>query len=240
MNFNINATALPTYAAVSPLSSPPAPFVVVESPGCSCQGTSTRTLVAIVQSCLLTTAACVYRSIHPNILDPKSGYARVLRYRAAITFYMILFPELIIYWAMQQLLGARKVARDFNDLQIRMKWTTIHGHIAQMGGFGRDGTSVVFTPEELLEAAKTGMVDPEQLKIPVQDLEDHSKGDILSKGLLTLQTSWFVVQCVARLVQRLVLTELEVVTLAFAVLNIITYLFWWSKPLNVRSIRYLK
>ncbi|TFK68034.1 hypothetical protein BDN72DRAFT_898470 [Pluteus cervinus] len=109
-----------------------------------------------------------------------------------------------------------------------------------MGGFGREDTRVIFTPDELLNAVKTGVVDLKQLKIPVQDLEDHSKGDTLSKILLTLQSTWFVVQCITRLVQDLFLTELEVVTLAFSVLNFITYLFWWSKPLNVRTIRYLE
>jgi hypothetical protein len=33
----------------------------------------------------------------------------------------------------------------------------------------------------------------------------------------------------------LALTELEVVTLAYAVLNGITYFFWWDKPLDVQS-----
>lgn len=47
------------------------------------------------------------------------------------------------------------------------------------------------------------------------------------------QTLWFVIQCIARGTQRLPLTELEVVTLAYAMLNFFIYGFWWDKPRNV-------
>src|SRR5258705_2648421 len=66
-------------------------------------------------------------------------------------------------------------------------------------------------------------------------ISDRSKGDGLSKLLAILQTSWFILQCVARGFQGLALTELELVTLAMASLNAITYAFWWSKPLSVRE-----
>ena len=49
-----------------------------------------------------------------------------------------------------------------------------------------------------------------------EDIEDRSKGDALSKIIAILQTSWFIVQCIARGQQRLAITELELVTLALA------------------------
>jgi len=67
------------------------------------------------------------------------------------------------------------------------------------------------------------------------EINDRSKGDGLSKLLAILQTSWFILQCIARVFQGLALTELELVTLAMASLNAITYAFWWSKPLSVRE-----
>lgn len=67
-----------------------------------------------------------------------------------------------------------------------------------------------------------------------EELMDRSKGDVLSKGVALLQTVWFSTQYFTRLCYRLPLTELETVTLAFAVLNIATYLLWWHKPLNVQ------
>jgi len=50
--------------------------------------------------------------------------------------------------------------------------------------------------------------------ITEEDIEDRSKGDVLFKLIAILQTSWFIIQCIARGQQRLALTELELVTLA--------------------------
>jgi hypothetical protein len=72
-----------------------------------------------------------------------------------------------------------------------------------------------------------------RILITEKQIEDRSKGDPLSKGFVLLQTSWFVLQCIARGVQHLPVTELELVTLAFAALNLVIYGLWWKKPLNV-------
>ncbi|KAJ7209264.1 hypothetical protein GGX14DRAFT_364947, partial [Mycena pura] len=39
----------------------------------------------------------------------------------------------------------------------------------------------------------------------------------------------------ARVVQRLPVTELKVATLAFAVLNVFIWALWWGKPLDVQD-----
>ncbi|SJL18576.1 uncharacterized protein ARMOST_22173 [Armillaria ostoyae] len=70
--------------------------------------------------------------------------------------------------------------------------------------------------------------------ISPETIEDKSKGDALSKTVSILQISWFIVQCIARAIQRLPLTLLEITALAFAGLSIMTYLLWWYKPLNVK------
>ena len=73
-------------------------------------------------------------------------------------------------------------------------------------------------------------------EIPVteEEIEDKSKGDFLSKAIAFVQVSWFITQCVARFVQGLGVTELEVATLALASMNGVMYAFWWQKPLAVR------
>ncbi|KAJ6582391.1 hypothetical protein B0H19DRAFT_927867, partial [Mycena capillaripes] len=60
---------------------------------------------------------------------------------------------------------------------------------------------------------------------------DKSKGDALSKGLALSQGFWFTTQCLARMHQHLALTELEVATVAFAIVSIFIWLRWWNKPL---------
>jgi hypothetical protein len=65
------------------------------------------------------------------------------------------------------------------------------------------------------------------------ELKDRGKSDGLTKLIVLVQTLWFVIQCLARGKQRLPLTELEVVTLAYTMLNLFIYIFWWDKPQNV-------
>jgi hypothetical protein len=49
-----------------------------------------------------------------------------------------------------------------------------------------------------------------------------------------VQGLWFTTQCLARVHQHLAVTELEVATLAFALVNVFIWLLWWNKPLDVQ------
>jgi len=121
-------------------------------------------------------------------------------------------------------------------------WTITHGFFAIMGGFTEyDGNQPirVLLPRQLQSYSLTGNGDFP--KISKVEINDKSKGDAISKAVVVLQTGWFVTQCIARVVQRLPITELELVTIAFATLNIVIYVLWWHKPLNVqRGVRVYK
>jgi nitrate reductase NapE component len=69
----------------------------------------------------------------------------------------------------------------------------------------------------------------------VEDIEDRSKGDLLSKAMVLLQGLWFTAQCLARVQQHLPVTELEVATLAFQITSIFIWLLWLHKPLDVQQ-----
>jgi len=120
-----------------------------------------------------------------------------------------------------------------------------HGHLVAMGGISTIDPSVeddgqvdprgpVLTIERYTKTEDKGRLDRKLRKISEEDIKDRSKGDILSKLIAITQTTWFILQCIARGQQRLTLTELELVTLALASLNAITYVFWWHKPLGVQ------
>jgi hypothetical protein len=123
------------------------------------------------------------------------------------------------------------------------QWTLAHGFFLQMGGFmlcesGRpiqtliDGTWESNKDDtRLIWNIEQKVIDPP--RITEEDIRDRSKGDAITKTFIVLQTTWFIVQCIARWSQRIPVTELEVVTLGFAMLNGITYGLWWHKPQNV-------
>ena len=115
-------------------------------------------------------------------------------------------------------------------------WTKTHGHFIQMGGFMLyDGDKVVgvLGPRQLEDLYTEGKIAIPLVKERV--IKDHSKDDGVSKALVIIQTTWFVMQCIARRAEGLAITQLELVTVGFAVLNGMMYYLWWNKPLNVQS-----
>ena len=82
-------------------------------------------------------------------------------------------------------------------------------------------------------------IDFTSFTVPTEEeINDRGKSDWLAKSLVLLQTSWFVMQCIARAKEHLPITHLKIVTLAYATMNFVIYIFWWNKPLNVnRPVR---
>ena len=79
----------------------------------------------------------------------------------------------------------------------------------------------------------------ESFTMPTEaEIKDRGKSDWLAKFLVLLQTSWFVMQCIVCGIKHLPVTHLEIVTLAYAAMNFMIYIFWWNIPLNVnRPVR---
>ncbi|KIK52157.1 hypothetical protein GYMLUDRAFT_265520 [Collybiopsis luxurians FD-317 M1] len=70
-------------------------------------------------------------------------------------------------------------------------------------------------------------------RVSEREVKDRSRSDGFAKLVALGQTSWFVVQLFARWAEDLPVTELEVMTLAFAAMNVLMYFFWWDKPQGV-------
>jgi len=146
--------------------------------------------------------------------------------------YVLFAPEMVILWAARQHYGAKHFAKKHQ----RRGWTMTHGFFVIMGGFtlhDERGTPLrILEPIELEKLSEAGRI--KWPSVTEEEIQDRSKGDCLSKGIVLVQTSWFVTQCIARFAYRLEVTELEVATFAFAVLTGVTYYLWWNKPLDVR------
>jgi hypothetical protein len=85
---------------------------------------------------------------------------------------------------------------------------------------GQDGTS---------DITKLGLI----ADIPEAEIAEKSAGDGLSKLLAMIQVGWFIVQCVGRIILGLSITELETITVAYAIVNLMVFVVWWDKPLRV-------
>jgi len=192
----------------------------------------TRSIYGVLWSCLSTIFTCTWIAVHPNIPAPGDSRWAVLRRRLAIMGYVLLAPELVIIWAGRQHYAARQFAKKHQE---NTGWTRAHAFFLIMGGFTlhKGGKPVrVLEARELEKLSAAGKI--EWPTITEEEIADRSKGDYLSKTIVLFQTTWFIGQCIARGAYGLALTELEVVTLAFATLTGVIYYFWWDKPLDVR------
>ena len=138
----------------------------------------------------------------------------------------------------------------FNSF-LGQQWSRTHGFFIIMGGFHlfkrnseKESAAQMMSQEDdkplyPLLASDLTHDNIYSFIMPTEaEIKDKGKGDWLAKSLVLLQTSWFVMQCIARAVEHLPVTHLEIVTLAYAAMNFVIYIFWWNKPLNVnRPIR---
>ncbi|KAG1798321.1 hypothetical protein EV424DRAFT_1518920 [Suillus variegatus] len=185
---------------------------------------TTRTLWSIISSSVLTLFACVYSAIHPNIPSPKhSSQLHSLWRQIRMVIMALIAPELIVTWAMRQWFSADQTHSFF---------VLMGGFMLYVKGKPHRTPSRTLQPDHILILIRQRCID-----IPIltaDQIHDRSKGNAISKGLVILQVAWFVMQLITRAIYRLETTQLEVGTLAFAVLNFLTYAAWWDKPLNVQ------
>ena len=125
----------------------------------------------------------------------------------------------------------------------------MHGFFIIMGGFHlfKEGTSndqgashEDDEPQYPLRASDLVKCDVyKSFIMPTKaEIRDRGKRHWLSKALVLFQTSWFVLQCIARAREHLPITHFEIVTVAYVAVNFVTFIVWWDKPLNVdRPVR---
>ncbi|KAG2076125.1 hypothetical protein BDR04DRAFT_1003752 [Suillus decipiens] len=199
---------------------------------------TTRNLWTIISSSIVTLFACIYTAIHPNIPSPKDSPGSILLRRLGIMVMALIAPELIVSWAMRQWLSACQITRQFNELGypiVHYAWTDTHSFFVLMGGFMlyvNEEPCFTLRPDYILDLIRKECIDAPTLT--AKQIQDKSKGNAISQGLVILQVAWFVIQLITRAIYQLETTQLETGTLAFAVLSFLTYAVWWNKPLNVQ------
>ncbi|KAH7871098.1 uncharacterized protein C8R40DRAFT_1055216 [Lentinula edodes] len=225
----ILATVESTSSLAPPSLSPS--FADATSP-CVVIGSCPRTVVGILWSCLAVLFTCTWVAVHPNIPRPnKVEQWKGIKQRIGFMLLTLIAPEATLWIAVRQRLAARELVKRHRA----NGWTMTHAHFALMGGFtlslpkgSRSGVNHLYNlPDNFDTATFIGQIDEEEI-------QDRSHSDGLTKVIAIGQTGWFIIQLAARWVQDLPFTELEVMTVAFATINIMTYTFWFKKPLRVQ------
>ncbi|KZP18192.1 hypothetical protein FIBSPDRAFT_829708 [Athelia psychrophila] len=187
-----------------------------------------RQISDIVIGCVTTVFACTWVSLHNDVPPPGSSSWKTLGNRCVFAVVALLFPEVVSGIATR-----REWAFILSILVLLFSCVAhlVHSFFVQMDGFYlcKNGTPIgPLSADDIAVLVGHGYVLP-----AAEDIKDKSKGDWVSKGVALLQTCWFLAQCIARRVQHLSITQLEVVTLSYCTMNVVIYAFWWHKPLSV-------
>ncbi|TFK24805.1 hypothetical protein FA15DRAFT_704241 [Coprinopsis marcescibilis] len=210
-----------------------------------------RSIPSIFWTCLVTIFTCTWISVHPNIAGYKASWWSRFWNRVELMLWGIIAPELLVLYAYRQWLGARMITKELKEkaqgdgLAVD-HWTNVHGHFLQMGGFifqDELGTHYLNIWSEIIDAFFKESWTKEccrrrrkallSLPLTAEEISDRSKGDIIAKTFVVIQTSWFIIHFIVRAALKLDITELEIITLGYAVLNGVMYFLWWDKPLDV-------
>jgi hypothetical protein len=172
--------------------------------------------------------------------------------KLTISLWMLMFPEVVVAWAFRQWYQARNFAKryegrcqsmtawyylvDQSPFLLARGWTIAHGHLALMGGFmlfQAERPIQVLSPSKFNRLLLSGSV--EFPSITNQDIKRRGKGRPLLAALTLLQSSWFIVQCIARRMRGLTITPMEMTTLALISMYALLLVAWWHKPLDVQD-----
>ncbi|KAF7369962.1 hypothetical protein MSAN_00626000 [Mycena sanguinolenta] len=164
-----------------------------------------RTLSSVVWGCLATIFACTWVSVHLNVPPPKQSRLQLFWRRLKMMLIAMIAPEIMVGFAARQRLGAHILWKKFG-------FSTTHGMFFSMGGFVTSDQHPIAT---------------------IEQLEDSPLGSEFQAAIQKISL-WFILQTLARAHQRLAVTQLEVATLAFAVVNIFIWLLWWNKSLDIQ------
>lgn len=116
-------------------------------------------------------------------------------------------------------------------LQPELQVSRTHGFFICMGGFVTTTGHHPIVTDAQLDDETVALIR----QVEEDDIKDRSKRDALAKALALTQVIWSITQSAARLNQQLPVSQLEVATGAFAVVNLFIWTLWWGKPLDVEQ-----
>lgn len=202
-----------------------------------------RSTIEILWSCLITIFLCCWAAVHPDIPAPQATSTQQYLDRTICLLIGVVAPEIFIYLALAQRSEARDIMQGAVASKSKEKWSITHCFFEVMGGFGvrwnsygnidPNGSNISYLGAETIRGyIRDGRVNP-KLWITEKEIRDKGKADGLIKIVTLSQILWLLVQSIARLIQGLPLTTLEVSTLAYIPCAASIYWLWWDKPYEV-------
>lgn len=203
----------------------------------------TRGTFDIIITCLFTIFICCWTIVHPNIAIPRASTTQKLLDKTICLLIAAFAPEVIVFISWSEYTHARQLTTRYVS-KPRVGggvWTMMHSFFAGMGGFTMASNSSKsnwengwLSPDTILALITDGLLDPSDIPEKAV-IEDKGKADSLVKTVALIQALWLMAQCIARAIQHLPITTIEIATLAYIPCAMLISVFWWSKPMDVNE-----
>lgn len=211
------------------------------------QGPETRGTLDILWSSLATLFLCLYATSHPEVIRipiRRQGLSGgLLGAKALHGTFTILFPNYAIAEASYRYSRAKELTKRVKGKKGFENWTDTHSFFAVIGGFIMrardidDGNEEILEPETIAALSSEGSTITELTR---GEILDRSKADTIVKLVTLLQVVWYTAQFVARLIQRLPFTTLEILTIFYIAASLPQFLYNWQCPQDVVYPVYVK
>ncbi|KAK8154420.1 hypothetical protein BKA80DRAFT_31849 [Phyllosticta citrichinensis] len=119
----------------------------------------------------------------------------------------------------------------FTSWTLQQAFFAVCGGLAVSTGSFWHSPTMTLTPRGVLELTRAGLLP----SVTDDEVTEKSKANTAAKVMVCIQASWFLVQAVARLAQKLPLTLLEVHVLAHVLCALAMYFCWVDKPYDAET-----
>ena len=188
---------------------------------------------SIVWSCLVTIIICTWSVLHLDVPERRGRWYLFFR-KVEYMLVTAVAPEYILFWAVKEFFLARALLGHL-ETHGGDEWTLVHAQFAVAGGIRvKSPESDEIMPDRirsLKKAVELGQIN--EPPISNEELKSRSKSDGIVKLIALLQITWFGLQALFRAIQHFQVTALEIITIAFVVLAVLIYAFWWNKPQDI-------
>lgn len=179
-------------------------------------------------------ALCLYTLLHLNVPAPGETWTKITWRKVKYLVVSFVWPELPAAMAAGQWAAARRSLKMMRDLYGGDQWTMLHAYYAEMGGFMvqmPDTKAFSITSRHLHFLVSKGYTTLPMIK--KEEIEDKSKADAFLKVIALSQAGWLILQVIARAVQGLHISLLEISACDMIACWTPTIFFWFRKPLDI-------
>ena len=196
-----------------------------------------RGTLTIIYGCCSTIFLCCWCVLCINVSPITWGRWRRIHEKVLVACMGGLGPEFVFQLALGQWVSARRSVEEFRWSGFE-GWTITHAFLADMGGFVLQPSDYVQFPlngKQVHFLVTEGYVPYSAVAIDTRVIHEKNKGGGLVRFITVCQILWFSIGSIARVVQRLDLTTMELSTLAFIICTLGTYVLWARKPMDVEN-----